>query len=570
MTPALATQPNERLLVALLAVVPLLPFLSAAVSIDAPVFLAVARQIAAEPADPFGFEMTWDPTSPRVATFNHNPPLLSYYLAGWIAALGERELVLHAALLPFPLLALLSFYGIARRLAGAGLGPAALLAATPAFLVLGTTLMLDVPVLAWLLFAVYALLRAREAPSARWQLAAGIAAAAAGLTKYAGLMSAPLLALGLLWLPPAVASGVTPSRARLASALRALGIPLAAWSAWGVYTLALYGAPHFAGGLALVAARDLEPGAFWNHVLSLPIYYGGALLFPLFAWLAGLRARHCGAGLALLGLCAGALVVTLLLPEGQPPRRAPLHPHQAILGALCFAGATYLWVCVLRPRVARESPEQRLLALWLAGALLFSLGINWHVNAADALLAAPPAILLLFRDPALRPGRRALGVWIAAGLAFSLLLAASDVSQRNVYRSAARSIAREIGDRPGQRWSVGQWGLQYYLEREGFRAVVPAQHARSFGRSALEKNDWVASARNVSQLDVSRNMARFRIQPVWTRSFSVWMPLRTTHADSGAGFYSHRVGYTPFAWSREPLEQVGLGRVEGVVEGLGR
>jgi hypothetical protein len=383
-------------------------------------------------------------------------------------------------------------------------------------------------------------------------------------------MSAPLLALGLLWLPPAVASGSDSSRARLVSALRVLGVPLAAWSAWGVYTLALYGAPHFAGGLALVAARDFESDAFWNHVFSLPIYYGGALLFPLFAWLAGLRGGHRGLGLALLGLCVGAFAVTLVLPNGEPPRRAPLHAHQAILGALCFAGALYVWVRALRPRVARESGERRFLALWLAGALVFSLGINWHVNAADALLAAPPAILLLFRDAALRPGRRALGVWIAAALAFSSLLATSDVAQRDVYRSAARSIAREIGDRPGGRWSVGHWGLQYYLEREGFRAVAPAQYERHYGRSALAENDWVASARNVPQLDIRRNMARYRIQVVWTQAFSLWLPLRTTHADSGAGFYSHRVGYTPFAWSREPLERVGLGRVIEVVEGAGR
>ncbi|HEY5657350.1 MAG TPA: phospholipid carrier-dependent glycosyltransferase, partial [Myxococcota bacterium] len=321
MTLLRASRRAERVAVAALAVVPLLPFLSAAVSIDAPVFLAVARQIAAHPADPFGFDMIWDPTSPHVAAFNHNPPLLSYYLAGWMVTFGDAERVLHAALLPFPLLAALAFCGIARRFTGRGLGPAALLVVTPAFLVLATTLMLDVPLLAWLLCAVYALLRAREAPGVGWQLAAGAAAAAAGLTKYAGLMSAPLLAAGLIWLWPGGSPRMDRSRARAGVALRVLGIPLAAWSAWGIYTFALYGAPHFAGGLALVGARSFATSAFWNHAASVPIYYGGALLFPLLAWLGRARSHGWGAGLA---LTAGGLVALLVLPAGTPARRIPL------------------------------------------------------------------------------------------------------------------------------------------------------------------------------------------------------------------------------------------------------
>ena len=51
----------EIALVGALALLPLLPFLGAAVSIDAPVFLAITHQIVAHPADPFGFDMIWDP-----------------------------------------------------------------------------------------------------------------------------------------------------------------------------------------------------------------------------------------------------------------------------------------------------------------------------------------------------------------------------------------------------------------------------------------------------------------------------------------------------------------------------
>ncbi len=170
-----------------LVVLPLLPFLGKAFSIDAPVFLAMARQILEAPADPYGFDMVWDSSSPHAAAFNRNPPLLSYYLAPFVALFGDSEVALHGAALPFAVTAAFAFYGIARRVAGDGLAPAALLVATPAFLVLATTLMLDVPVLACMLVAVYALLRSAEpgAPGG-WAWLSGAAAAAAGLAKYVG------------------------------------------------------------------------------------------------------------------------------------------------------------------------------------------------------------------------------------------------------------------------------------------------------------------------------------------------------------------------------------------------
>jgi len=87
--------------------------------------------------------------------------------------------------------------------------------------------------------------------------------------------------------------------------------------------------------------------------------------------------------------------------------------------------------------------------------------------------------------------------------------------------------------------------------------VVPPM----YGRSDLAKDDWVATARNVSQLDVSQNMRRHTLREVWSWNFESVLPLRTTNADAGAGFYSHHAGYLPFAFSRLPLDRVQLGRV---------
>jgi Dolichyl-phosphate-mannose-protein mannosyltransferase len=551
----------ERVGVAALALLPLLPFLGAAVGIDAPVFLAVARRILVAPADPFGFEMIWDPLSARVAVFDHNPPLLSYYLAGWIALLGEREGVLHAALLPFPLLAALSFYGIARRSNRPGFGAAALLVATPAFLVLASSLLLEIPALATLLFSVYALLRARERPSSGWQLAAGLSAAACGLIKYVGCTSAPLLGAGLLLLPPRTPLA---RRARIGAGLRVVAVPVLLWALWGGYTAYRYGAVHCLGGRALVAARLFDPPYLVNHALSLGIYCGGALLFPLLTWFAAVCRTARGAWLAALGLALAGWAVEAGVAPGLPHRRALFSPDIALVAALCLASALwFLWHAVSWRRVW-TTPMERFLVLWLAGMLLFSLVLNWHVSAADALWIAPPAILLGLRAPELRPSARALASGVAALLAASVLLTWADVAQRNVYRDVAPRIAREIGARSGQRWFVGHWGLQYYLEREGFRAVAAAQRAAHAGADGVAPGDWIVTARNVSQPDLSARLAPIHARSVWRWSRSLGLPLRVSNPDAGAGFYSHRTGYLPFVFATTPLDEIELGQVVAI------
>lgn len=538
---------REAIGVAALATLAPLLFLDAAVGIDAPVFVAVAEQIVRAPGDPFGFEMVWDPTAPQAARFNRNPPLVSYWLAPWIALFGDRDWALHAALLPFPALAALAFLGIARRLAAPGLAPTLLLVTTPAFLVLSTTLLLDVPLLACMLGAVYALLRSRESDAVRWQWLAGAAAAAAGLTKYVGFSTAPLLAAGvlLLWGRPGPAL------------LRTLLPPLLVWTGWGVWTALLYGNPHFLGSTDVVTDKSFEPDEFWNQLVSTPVYYGGALVFPILLWAFALFRGRRGTELALLGLLLGTVGAWWVLPDGEPSRRNPIGVEESVFAALGFAGAFLLCVAALRPRRWLSDRVEAFLALWLGGLLVFSALLNWHVNSADALLAAPPLLLLLFRDEGLRPGRRRTAVCVAVMLPLSLLLAHAEATQSNAYRKAAARIALEIGEQPGARWSVGQWGLQHYLGRVGFAAVEPPM----YGRSDLAVDDWVATGRNVSQMDVDVNMSRYQLRRSWTWEERSWNPLRTTNPDAGAGFYSHHYGHVPFAWSRLPVEKIQLGRV---------
>jgi len=341
-----------------------------------------------------------------------------------------------------------------------------------------------------------------------------------------------------------------------------LAPPVVAWALWGAWSAHLYGTPHFLGSTDVVFDRDLDELA--NQLVSGPVYLGAALVFPVLCWARWLLRGGRGAEVAVAAVLVATPAVYFVLPTGEPPRRNPIEVEELVLAALGFAGALSLAVACLHPRRALASAEDRFLALWLGGFLVFTLLLNWHVNAADALLAAPPLLLLLFRHADLRPGRRFVAVCAAVQLSLSLALAAADGIQANFYRSAALRIAAEIGEQPGERWFVGHWGFQHYLAQQGFHAVVPP----TYGRSDLAIGDWVASARNVSQLDVTRDLNRYGMREAWSWTETTWLPLRTTNADASAGFYSHHAGYVPFAWSTLPVDQIALGRVVAVRGGV--
>lgn len=553
MSDGASAERREVLVVAALTLLPLLPFLGKAWAIDAPVFVAVAEQILRAPLDPFGFQMYWDATSLDAAEFNRNPPLLSYWIAPWLALSGGAEWVVRLACLPIPVAAALSFLGIARRLGPDAFGATALLVTTPAFVVLASSLLLDVPMLAASLFGVYALLRGVEPGREGWLWAAGAAAGAAALLKYSGLATAPLLAAGA-WL-------LAERRGR---AVARVLLPWAAiLCAWAALTTLQYGAVHFFGSTDVVIRRSFAAPVLIGQLTAIPIWYGAALGFPVALWGRSFARGRGGAALAIAAILLGGAVALWILPWGEPLRRNPPGPDAQIIAALGCAGGLFLWTSLLDPRHWWPEPIDRFLALWAGGWLVFSSGVNWHVNAADALLAAPPALLLLFRRAQLRPGPRFARGCAAATLLLSLLLAWADAEQADFHRDVAAEIDARIGAGQGDRWLVGTWGFQHYVGRRGFSPVLPLE----LGAPEMAAGDWLAAPRNVAQQDVSPFQHRYPLESVARFEQRSALPLRTTNFDAAGGFYSHRVGYAPFAWSTLPVERVELMRVRSVEGG---
>src|SRR3989339_23459 len=134
----------------------LLPFINKPFNVDDPFYLKMAQHIRTDPLHPYSFKINWsgetrDAWQSGEANF---PPLIPYYIAFVTALFGTQEWVLHVSFLIFPVMAAVSFYFIARKYCRDALLPALLFAAAPAFYVSATSIMLDVPLTAFIVCAI--------------------------------------------------------------------------------------------------------------------------------------------------------------------------------------------------------------------------------------------------------------------------------------------------------------------------------------------------------------------------------------------------------------------------------
>ena len=125
---------------------------------------------------------------------------MSYLLAGVAAVFGWSEIVLHLACLGIAILTALGIYALAQRWCGRPLLATLVAIFTPACLVSSTTLMCDVMMLGFWVWALVYWERALATEQSRGRfVVAGILAGLAVLTKYSAITLLPLLLiLGVL------------------------------------------------------------------------------------------------------------------------------------------------------------------------------------------------------------------------------------------------------------------------------------------------------------------------------------------------------------------------------------
>ena len=501
----------------------LLVFVDKAVHMDDTLFIWTARQIIERPWDFYGFSANWDGKAAQAVEIIKNPPLAAYYLAAAGYFYGFTERALHMAFIIPAVFAVLGTYALSRRFTSMPLAAALAAFATPAFLVSATTLMCDVMMLAFWVWAVFFWVKGVDEGRGAYLLAGALFIALASLTKYFGVSLIPLLA----------AWSILRGKKGLKSLLYLL-IPLVVLGAYQLYTGYIYGtgllldASAYSTRIGAESTADLYEKAFIGLAFA-----GGSIIIALFflpaIW--GLRAIIPG-----LMIASGAAFYAY--KKGELGFVAFFGPgfgwgYMAELSVCAATGAAII-LLVLYDLAKKRDAESILLALWVLGTLAFTVHVNWTINARSILPMAPAVGILLVRAAG-NAGTARLLVPLALSFAVSFLVAWGDYSLAGSARDAAKHISGKYSGE-GRLWFQGHWGFQYYMEAAGAKAI-------DWKESRVMPGDTIAFPFNNTGL---RLMKEESITVAEELEYAPSALVSTMTLGPGAGFYASEWGPMPF------------------------
>ncbi len=538
----IAVHPNWTLTFAAFAA--LAPFLAKPFNIDDPLFIWVARQIQAHPLNPYGFNVNWFGMVTPMWLATENPPLASYYMAFAAAIFGWSEVALHFAFLLPVLAVVLGTHRLAQKFCGQPVLAALAVLFTPVFLLSSTTVMCDVMMLAFWVWAVIFWIEGMEKNDFQKLSAAGLLIALASLTKYYGICLIPLLA----------AYSLVETR-RLGKWAVCLMIPLAALCAYQWTTHSLYGLAMLSDAVEYAGyARGITGISKISLVLTALTFTGGCVAVAVFFMPLLWRARTLAAFAATAIVIAAALFFEGSKLEQFISPQATSATFVEIQIIFWAVGGIGVLALAVKNLWNKRDAQSWLLALWVFGTFLFASVFNWTVNGRSILPMVPAVAILIVRrlERNSAAGRKsprfAVPISLAASAALALLVTRADY----LFATATRQIVMETYARFGNEqknfWFEGHWGFQYYMESLGFAAL-------DVKYSPIKPGDILAWPENNTGTAPPNSEAIARQD-----TFNIAGPrfLTTMNVAVAAGFYASVRGPLPFAFGKVPPEKVAV------------
>jgi hypothetical protein len=497
---------------------------------DEPQYLHVARS-AIERDWRFPQDAPWiffGKRYPNIAAQTHLP-VVEYYLAILIKLIGRfDEVKFRLAFAVFPILAVFSFYRLAKRFTASPLLVSSLFAVSPAFFVLSPTLMMDIPMLAFLLAGLSLYLDGIEDRGRLWPSSiCFILAAGTGYTA--------LVPLGCLFLWAVFNNRSKREWIAIAAA------PAAIFAWLGVMRL------HFGQSPAAELADYYTSHISFAHNLP-PMFsfVGGVAVFP---WIYFSIVRVRGP-VAILSILA-ASILTLFYSW-------PSLTYRLWFVFLASSGIGLLILFALKAAQpdSRRKPEGfGFLVLWLPVTLLFFVAFAEMISARYILLSLPPLFLVVL-DRASWP---ASSYAFAVTAVLSIALAISDYRFVNSYPDWVRQDAVPLQQQGFRIWNASESGLRFYLEQKGIQTLDLSDLRPRGGELVVRQ----ASFNYGLSIDLEPLLVNILKTDLVDR-----YPLRTFSRDAGAGFHDSHFGLVPFSFSRAPLDHLEIGEVSPFVVDL--
>jgi 4-amino-4-deoxy-L-arabinose transferase-like glycosyltransferase/tetratricopeptide (TPR) repeat protein len=517
------------------------PFVNKAIHTDDVLFVWAAEWIQKHPADFFGCQVNWWFSAIPMWVANYNPPLMSYFLAGVASLFGWHEIVLHLACLAVAFSAAVGIYSLAQMWCERPLLATLIAMVTPAFLVSSTTLMCDVMMLNFWIWALVLWDRALGKEQGRWQfIGAGVLAGLAVLTKYSAITLLPLLPI----------LSILRTR-KLGWWLMGLAVPVLMLAGYELITARMYGRGLFFAAVHYAQTSHVGFPGGWKASGIVGLAFAGGSLLPLlfFAPFLWRPKTLLAGGVVIFGILLGLFYKGSNLGLIQPWVNPELMNHRdfALQVMLLTAGGLHLLLLVVAETWRRRDINSVTLALWIISGLLFATVLNWTVTARSFLPIVPAAAILLVRRLETCRGNimtdgRLLWPLIPAA-AIALGIAATDYQLANLARTAAAQIAAKYKSASHTVWFEGHGAFQYYMEKFGGLPI-------DFERSFLQPGDTVVVPWIGSRVPLPTGSVGW-IEDLEFSPFS-WINLMGSSKSGAAGFYGANLGPVPFNIGKLP------------------
>lgn len=521
----------------------LVPFITKAFHIDDTLFLWCAKQIQAHPLDFYGFTANWYGYKLPMFLINQNPPLVPYYISLVTLLFGYNEIIVHIAFLIPAVCLSIGIYFLARFFCPLPYMAVLISVLTPAFLVSGTNVMTDIPMVALYVWALVLWLYGMEKDRTLYLFYAAILISFSALTKYFGISLIPLLFVYSLLV-----------KRKLGVWLLFLSIPIFILILYQWITQMLYNNNLVLNAASYSIEQGLTDKAHFIKKFSIGLSFVGGSMVGVFFYTYLLWSRRvliCGSIFLLLLIaiipCMESANVTFLLLNVQNIRWYLVIQYALYI----FVGMQILLLAAADLWKHRDA-KSFLLFLWVFGTFFFSSFINWTVNVRTILPMVPAVGILVIRRL-----NKKIALWnfsksllyilpLIPAAVIALSVTWADTSLANCQRLAARIIHAEFSEYPHTIWFQGHWGFQYYMESFGAKAL-------DFKSSVIKQGDIVIIPLNNTNLGLKP--FREHVHLVEKKQLMPCSWLETMSTEAGAGFYSSIFGPLPFSFCRIKPEE---------------